>query len=96
MTAMVLLTANSMHRPKHGDLLLDSHLVEIGLQTIDKMVKETENEMLQSFQATCTELHQRTQQRCAEAAIMANNVDCSSCFVDIQHGVEGNSHHDDF
>ena len=62
MTAMVLLTANSMHRPKHSDLSLDSHLVEIGLQTIDKMVKETENETLQSFQATCTELHQRTQQ----------------------------------
>ncbi|KAK2802788.1 hypothetical protein FQN51_004316 [Onygenales sp. PD_10] len=79
-----------MHRPKHGDLSLDSHLVEIGLQRIDKMAKETENEALQSFQATCTELHQRMQQRCAEAAIMANNVDCSSCFVNTQHGVEGN------
>lgn len=75
MTAMVLLTANSMHRPKHSDLSLDSYLVEIGLQTIDKMVKETKNEMLQSFQATCTELHQRTQQRYTEANIMANNVD---------------------
>jgi hypothetical protein len=96
MTAMVLLTANSMHRPKHGDLFLDSHLVEIGLQTIDKMVKETENEWLQSFQATCTELHQHAQQRCAEAAIMANDADCSSCFVDIQHGVEEDRHHDDF
>lgn len=63
MTAMVLLTANSMHRPKHGDMSLDNDLVEIGLQTIDKMVKETENEMLKSFQATCTELHQCKQQR---------------------------------
>lgn len=96
MTAMVLLTANSMHKPKHDDLSLDSHLVEIGLRTIGIMVKKTENEKLQSFQATCTELHQRTQQRCAEAAIMANNVDRSSCFVDIQYGVEGNSQHDDF
>ncbi|KAF2735183.1 hypothetical protein EJ04DRAFT_491964 [Polyplosphaeria fusca] len=92
MTAMVLLTANSMHKPRHGDLFLDSHLVDIGLQTIDKMVKETESETLQSFQATCTELHQRTQQRCAEAAIMANNLDFSSRVVDTQHGIEGIDH----
>ncbi|KAH7120847.1 fungal-specific transcription factor domain-containing protein [Dendryphion nanum] len=78
MTAMVLLTANSMHRPKHGDLSLDNHLVEIGLRTINTMAKDTENEILQSFQATCTELHQRTQQRCAEAAIMASNADGTS------------------
>jgi len=82
MTAMLLLTANSMHSPKHGDLFLDNHLVEIGLQTVDRMAKETGEGMLQSFQATCTELHQRAQQRCAEAAITANNVDWSSGFVD--------------
>lgn len=93
MTAMVVLTVNSMQRPTHGDLSLDSHLVEIGLQAIGKMVKETENEMLQSFEATCTELHERTQQICAEAVILANNVDCSSFYVDIQHGNEGKSHH---
>ncbi len=83
MTAMVLLIANSMHRPNHGDLSLDSQLVEIGLQTVDKMAKETESEMLQTFQATCTELHQRTQQRCAEAAMMANHINCPSRFVGI-------------
>lgn len=83
MTAMVLLIANSMHRPKHSDLSLDSHLVEIGLQTVDSMVKETGSDMLRSFQATCTELHQRMQQRCAEAAVMANQVGSSSCFIDI-------------
>jgi len=96
MTAMVLLTANSMHKPTHGDLFLDNYLVEVGLQKIDKMVKETDNEMLRSFQATCTELHQHTQQRCAEAAIMANTADPSSYSVGIQHGIEGNSHHEDF
>jgi hypothetical protein len=91
-TAMVLLAANSMHRPKHGNLALDSHLVEIGLQTIDKMVKETRNKMLQSFQDTCTELHQRMQERCVEAIIRANNVNCSSRSEDILYGIEGNSH----
>jgi hypothetical protein len=96
MTAMVLLTANSLHKLNHGDLSLDRHLVEIGLQTINQMAKETESEMLQSFHATCTELHQRTQQRCAEAAIMANNVDYSSRYVHTQHRVEENSHDDDF
>lgn len=84
MSAMVLLTANSMDKPNHGDLSLDSHLVETGLRTISTMAKETENKKIQSFQATFIELHQRTQERCAEAAIMANNVDGSSRFVDIQ------------
>jgi glycerate-2-kinase len=88
---MVLLAANSMHRPKHDNLSLDSHLVEIGLQTIDKMVKATKNKMLQSFQDTCTELHQRMQQRCAEAVVIANNVNCSSRSEDILYGIEGNS-----
>jgi hypothetical protein len=96
MTAMVLLTANSMHRPNHGALSLDIHLVESGLRTIDKMAKEAENETLKSFQTTCTELHQRTQQRCAEAAIMANSVEFLSGFEDIHRGIEGNRHHDDF
>ncbi|KAH8799847.1 fungal-specific transcription factor domain-containing protein [Xylogone sp. PMI_703] len=95
MTAMLLLTANSMHRPEHSNVSLDSNLVETGLQTVDKMARETESEMLQSFQATCTELHQRTQQRCAEAAIMANSVNCSSYFVGMQYGIEGNSHRGD-
>lgn len=70
MTAMVLLTANSMHRPRHSDLSLDSHLVEVGLQRIDRMVKKTNNTMLQSFQATCLELHQRVQQNGAEGIMM--------------------------
>lgn len=79
MTAMLLLTANSMHRPIHDDLFFDSHLVETGLQTIKDMMEETESETLQSFQATCSELHQRTQQKCAEAvAIMPNIVDYSA------------------
>ena len=84
-----------MYRPKHGELSLDSHLVEIGLHTIDKMVKETKNKILQSSQATCAELHQRMQQRCAEAVI-ANKVDFSSRVEDVLHVIEGNSHHDGF
>ncbi|KFX92710.1 hypothetical protein O988_07158 [Pseudogymnoascus sp. VKM F-3808] len=63
MTAMVLLTANSMFKPNHGDLSLDRYLVETGLQTVGTMMKETESERLQSFQTTCIELHQRTQER---------------------------------
>lgn len=75
MSAMLLLTANSMFKPKHGDLSLDSYLVDIGIQTIDRMAGETGDESLWSFQATCTELHQRTQLRCAEAAIVVTNAD---------------------
>lgn len=75
MTAMLLLTANSLHRPEHRDMVLDIHLVDIGLQTVDGFVKETGDERLLSFQATCTELHQRAQQRRAETVIMADNAD---------------------
>lgn len=80
MTAMVLLTANNMHKPKHNDLSLDSKLVETALHKIDTMAKETKSEAVESFQVTCTELHQRTQQRCAELAMMANNVNYPSTF----------------
>jgi hypothetical protein len=75
MSAMVILTANNMHKVKHDNLSLDSSLVEIGLQTINQVLVETENEKLQSFMTTCTELHQRTQQRCAEVLITNNNLD---------------------
>jgi hypothetical protein len=75
MTAVVLLIANSMHRPNHRELFLDTHLVENSLRAFNKVLKDTENEVLHSFLATCTELHQRTQRRCAEAAIMDNSVD---------------------
>lgn len=94
MTAMVLLTANSMHKLQHNNLALDSQLVEVGLQTIEKMAQETGSEVLKSFQATCAELHQHTQRRCVEATIMANNVDYSSLCLDTQYGSEENSNYD--
>jgi len=77
MTSLVLLMANSMHKPKHGDFSLDIYLVETGLQTIGQLVKGTEYEMLQSFQVTLIELHRLTQQRQAKAAVMTSNVDGS-------------------
>lgn len=88
MTAMVLLTVNSMHRPQHNKLALDSQLIEVGLQTLETMVQETGSEMLKSFQATCAELHQHTKRRCNEEAIIANSVDYSSVFLDTHYGSE--------
>ncbi|KAF2435307.1 hypothetical protein EJ08DRAFT_580643 [Tothia fuscella] len=96
MTSMVLLTANSMHKPIHSDLSLDKYLVEVGLRTVDKIAKDTGSEMLQSFQETCTELHERTQQKRAEAAGIANSVESSSYFVNLQHSLEGNNPHIEF
>ncbi|EHK44580.1 hypothetical protein TRIATDRAFT_224048 [Trichoderma atroviride IMI 206040] len=92
MTAMVILTANSMHKPQHNNLALDSQLIEVGLQTVDQMVQETGNEMLKSFRATCAELHQHTQRRCVEAAIRANTVEYSSSFLATQNESEGSGH----
>lgn len=73
---------------------LDNRLVEVGLQTVEKMMQETGSELLRSFQTTCAELHQHTQRRCVEAAIMANNVDYSSLFLDTQYESWGNGHSD--
>lgn len=94
MTAMVILTANGMHKPQHNNLVSDIRLIEAGLQTVDKMVQETGSEMLKSFQATCAELHQHTQRRCLEAAIMANDVDYTSSFLATQNSSDSNGHSD--
>lgn len=77
MTSLVLLMANSMHKPKYDDLSLDLYLVETGLQTMDQLVKGTENEMLQCFQVTLNELHQLTQRRRVKPAVMSSSVDSS-------------------
>ena len=61
MTAMVVLTANSMHKPQHDDLVSDKELVSDGLQFLDKMVEDNKCEVLRTFHQTCTELHQRVQ-----------------------------------
>lgn len=81
MTAMMILTANSMHDPKHNNLFSDSHLVENGLQIVDKMAKKTGNDMLHSFQATCTELHKHMQRKCVEAGSIANDRERSSYLI---------------
>jgi hypothetical protein len=78
MTAMMLLTANSMHDPEHDNVITDSDLVEDWLHIIDRKVKETGNDMLRSFHANSTELHQHVQRKCAEAGVIANGRDYPS------------------
>lgn len=73
MTAMMLLTANSMHKPQHDKLSIDKQLVDDGLQVIDRIVEETENEALRSFQGTCAELLQHALQRRDIAVVVAND-----------------------
>ena len=77
MTSLVLLMANSIHKPKNGDFPLDTYLIETGLQVIDQLVKWPENEALQSFQTILIELHQLMQQRRAKATMMTSNVEGS-------------------
>jgi hypothetical protein len=96
MTAMVLLVANSMHKPRHSNVFLDNHLVEGGLQTVGRMVKETESELLRSYHTTCTELLQRTREKCAKAAIMAKKAEWASSAVNAWCGVDGGDGYDWF
>jgi hypothetical protein len=77
MTAMLLLTFNSMQNPQHDQVSLDSHLVDTGLQMLDQVAEETQSEVVRSFRETCTHLHRDAQQRRAEASIVANSLHVS-------------------
>ncbi|KAH7122740.1 fungal-specific transcription factor domain-containing protein [Dendryphion nanum] len=74
MTAILLLTFNSMQRPQHDLLSLDNELVDKGLQMLDRVEEETQSEIVRSFRKTCTGLHRDAQQRRAEASVMANSL----------------------
>lgn len=75
MTAMMLLTANNMHKLHHDKLFWDKHLVDSGLQMLDKIAEETRSELLLSFHGTCTELLGQAQQMHDQAVVMADNHD---------------------
>jgi hypothetical protein len=90
MTAMMLLTANIMHRPQHENSAFDSQLVNTGVRTLDKMVEETGSEALQQFRDTCTELDQAAQLRRDPASMTAFNRNLSIQFLHIHGEVEEN------
>ena len=73
-----------MHNSLHDNASLDKQLVDIGLRTVDKMVEETNSKVLQSFQETCAELHQRAQHMRGQAVMMAHERDFFSHLPDVQ------------
>lgn len=76
MTAMMLLTANNLHRPLHEKMASDSQLVNSGLQTVQVMLDRTDDEALRSFRDKCTELDQEAQRRWrSDISIAANEPD---------------------
>ncbi|KAF2715925.1 hypothetical protein K431DRAFT_316901 [Polychaeton citri CBS 116435] len=74
-TAMVLLTASSMHRLRLDNFSLDEQLVSEGLQVLDGIAQETQSDELRSFHETCAALHRKVQQKRSEAISMANTQD---------------------
>jgi hypothetical protein len=79
MTAMLLLTFNSIQRPHHEQVSFDNDLVDAGLKMLDRVVEETQSEIVRSFRTTCTGLHLDAQQRCAEASVVDNCLDVCVC-----------------
>lgn len=63
MASMMLLTVNGMQRSQHDTLSLDEQLIEAGLRTLDKIVEDTQSEVVRSFQKMCAELVQDSQRR---------------------------------
>lgn len=84
MTAMMLLTANNMHKLHHDKLFWDKHLVDAGLQVLDRVAEETRSEALQWFHSTCGELLQQAQQMHDQAVVMADNHDFCFHFPEAQ------------
>jgi hypothetical protein len=74
MTAMLLLTFNSMQRPQHDQVSFDNQLVDRGLQMLDQVAEETQSEIVRSFRKTCAELHRDAQRKGAEASVMENTL----------------------
>lgn len=66
MTAMMLLIANSMHKPQHDKLFSDTQLIKHSLQTLDQMVEETQSVGLRSLRETCVELNKDALRRRGE------------------------------
>lgn len=86
MTAMLLLTANILHRPQHGYTVLDTQLVDAGMRTLDKMVEETGSEALKQFRDTCIELNQEAQLRRDAATMTVKNRNFAMHFLYLHGG----------
>lgn len=69
---MMLLMANSMHISQHVNAVLDTHLVDPGLLTVDKMVEQTNNSVFRFYRGTCTELHSWAQHIRGQTIMMAH------------------------
>ena len=78
MTAMMLLTFNSMQNYQHDKLLEDDQLVEMGLHMLEQVLEGTESDMIRSFHDTCARLHQECQRKRIEAMVMVNDIDISA------------------
>ena len=75
MTAMMLLIANTMHRPDHSHYLLDSQLIDVGMKTVDRMADGSRNDALEAFRVTFVELRRDAWHRHRAAATIVNSSD---------------------
>ena len=80
MTAMVLLTAHSIHRAGHTKVFFDKELVDAGLKVLDRIVEETKSDDLRSVRDTCIELQDKAQQRRRQDYMIANSRDLTLSF----------------
>ncbi|KAL3704110.1 hypothetical protein TMatcc_009800 [Talaromyces marneffei ATCC 18224] len=78
MASMMLLTVNGMQRTQHDTPSLDDQLVEAGLGTLDKIIEETQSEVVRSFRDMCKELVQDSQRRRVEGCLTAPGSACIS------------------
>lgn len=72
MTAIMLLTANTMHRPDHGYYSSDSHIIDVGMKTVDLIADGSGNDTIKAFRATLVELRHDAWRRHKAATVMVD------------------------
>lgn len=87
MTAMMLLIANTMHRPDHGYYSLDSQLIDVGMKTVDRMADGRRNDVLEVFRVTFVELRRDAWRRHKAATTMVNSSEFHTEFMIGERGL---------
>jgi hypothetical protein len=83
MTALMLLTFNGLQNPHNEKLSSDNNLVDTGLRMLDRIVEDTQSEVVCSFRDACGTLNQESRRRRAEASVMASSFDLSAYLIDL-------------
>jgi hypothetical protein len=80
MTGLLALIANTMHRPDHGLYILDTQLIQVGMDAIDNMAAITKTVAMDTFRTVSNELFHNANHRHSVAIGAYESPDIGSSF----------------